>query len=129
MVFVYLLVSSTKIAHVRLCALSLVVQAIVQRLLFLSSEILTVKQRIAQESEGGLQVGTLEYAVMQLEDYSNDLENRVVKRFDEAAAAADMSAMKECAFIMSELKRETALAQVKLILFARHNPPETASTC
>lgn len=53
--------------------------------------------------------GSIEHAVLQVESYRNVLENRVVSRFDTAAAAGDLSAMAQCARIMSQFRRGDAI--------------------
>ena len=52
--------------------------------------------------------GTLDYAVQQLEGYRNELENRVVSRFDKAESRRDLADMAECARIMREFERQAS---------------------
>lgn len=87
-------------------------QAVAERLLLLTSEVQTAKQRVGLDGDGAPSLGSLEYAVLRLEEYANDLESRVVLRFDGAASVGDIAGMQECALIMSELMREMTLAQV-----------------
>ena len=61
--------------------------------------------------------GTIEYARQQLESYRNQLEKRVVSRFDAAEAKRDLAAMAACARVMQEFERSssaTSLVQVLL---------------
>ena len=61
--------------------------------------------------------GTIEYARQQLESYRNQLENRVVSRFDAAEARRDLAAMAACARVMREFEKSssaTSLVQVLL---------------
>ena len=61
--------------------------------------------------------GTIAYAVQRLEEYRNDLENRVVRRFDAATAAGDLEAMAECSRIMTEFPRgEDIVTQVHTVV-------------
>ncbi|GMH37503.1 hypothetical protein BSKO_05376 [Bryopsis sp. KO-2023] len=85
--------------------------AVSQRLLLVSSDLRTAKQRVGIDGGGALTLGSIDYAVARLEEYANDLENRVVMRFDGAASIGDTTAMGECAHIMAELNREMTLAQ------------------
>lgn len=60
--------------------------------------------------------GTIAYAVQRLEEYRNELENRVVRRFDSATAAGDLEAMAECSRIMTEFPRgEDIVTQVRWV--------------
>lgn len=56
--------------------------------------------------------GTFEYAKLKLDEYCNELERKVVDKFDYAANKKEIEVMKECASIMAELDREMKLAHV-----------------
>ena len=49
--------------------------------------------------------GTIEYAADKLEEFRQQLELKVVSRFDVAAGKADFPAMAQCASIMSHFPR------------------------
>ncbi|XP_010536964.1 PREDICTED: exocyst complex component SEC10 [Tarenaya hassleriana] len=66
---------------------------------------------------GGTAVGNatagrgLEVAVANLQDYCNELENRLLSRFDAASQRRDLSTMSECAKILSQFNRGTSAMQ------------------
>ena len=95
-------------------------QDIAYRLMLLTSEMLSAKARLHDSSEQPSDItpraGTLDYSIVALQSYCNDLENRVVNRFDFCTAAFDQEGMKECANIMAKLNKESVLAQVSLPL-------------
>lgn len=49
--------------------------------------------------------GSIEYAAAKLEEFRQQLELKVVSRFDVAAGKGDFSAMAQCARIMSHFPR------------------------
>ncbi|CAN7068446.1 unnamed protein product [Brassica rapa subsp. trilocularis] len=53
----------------------------------------------------------LEVAVANLQDYCNELENRLLSRFDAASQRRDLSSMSECAKILSQFNRGTSAMQ------------------
>ncbi|XP_078436856.1 exocyst complex component sec10 [Wolffia australiana] len=53
----------------------------------------------------------LEVAVANLQDYCNELENRLLSRFDAASQKRDLSTMGECAKILSQFNRGTSAMQ------------------
>ncbi|KAJ4908477.1 Exocyst complex component SEC10 [Raphanus sativus] len=53
----------------------------------------------------------LEVAVANLQDYCNELENRLLSRFDAASQRRDLSTMSECAKILSQFNRGTSAMQ------------------
>ncbi|CDP13409.1 unnamed protein product [Coffea canephora] len=53
----------------------------------------------------------LEVAVANLQDYCNELENRLLSRFDAASQKRDLSTMAECAKILSQFNRGTSAMQ------------------
>ncbi|KAL4199583.1 hypothetical protein AMTRI_Chr03g51900 [Amborella trichopoda] len=66
---------------------------------------------------GGSVMGTsnasrgLEVAVSNLQDYCNELENRLLSRFDAASQRRELSTMAECANILSQFNRGTSAMQ------------------
>lgn len=92
-------------------------QEIVQRLLAVTSELLSAKARMhgsTDPSETVPAVGTLDNSIASLQEYCSDLENRVVQRFDQYTNASNREGMKECACIMAKLDKEMVLAKVTL---------------
>uniref|UniRef100_A0A0E0BQT7 Exocyst complex component Sec10 n=1 Tax=Oryza glumipatula TaxID=40148 RepID=A0A0E0BQT7_9ORYZ len=53
----------------------------------------------------------LEVAVANLQEYCNELENRLLARFDTASQRREMSTMAECAKILSQFNRGTSAMQ------------------
>ncbi|KAL3572055.1 hypothetical protein D5086_025959 [Populus alba] len=53
----------------------------------------------------------LEVAVANLQDYCNELENRLLARFDAASQKRELSTMAECAKILSQFNRGTSAMQ------------------
>ncbi|XAR54015.1 hypothetical protein NMG60_11028994 [Bertholletia excelsa] len=53
----------------------------------------------------------LEVAVANLQEYCNELENRLLSRFDVASQKRDLSTMAECAKILSQFNRGTSAMQ------------------
>ncbi|KAJ3671455.1 hypothetical protein LUZ60_007534 [Juncus effusus] len=53
----------------------------------------------------------LEVAVANLQDYCNELENRLLSRFDTASQRRELSTMAECAKILSQFNRGTSAMQ------------------
>lgn len=53
----------------------------------------------------------LEVAVANLQDYCNELENRLLTRFDAASQRRELSTMAECAKILSQFNRGTSAMQ------------------
>ncbi|KAJ3688345.1 hypothetical protein LUZ61_017509 [Rhynchospora tenuis] len=53
----------------------------------------------------------LEVAVANLQDYCNELENRLLARFDAASQRRELSTMSECAKILSQFNRGTSAMQ------------------
>lgn len=53
----------------------------------------------------------LEVAVANLQEYCNELENRLLARFDAASQRRDLSTMAECAKILSQFNRGTSAMQ------------------
>ncbi|RVX10086.1 Exocyst complex component SEC10a [Vitis vinifera] len=53
----------------------------------------------------------LEVAVANLQDYCNELENRLLSRFDAASQRRELSTMSECAKILSQFNRGTSAMQ------------------
>ncbi|BBG97586.1 exocyst complex component sec10 [Prunus dulcis] len=53
----------------------------------------------------------LEVAVSNLQDYCNELENRLLARFDAASQRRELSTMAECAKILSQFNRGTSAMQ------------------
>ncbi|KAI4364714.1 hypothetical protein MLD38_020769 [Melastoma candidum] len=53
----------------------------------------------------------LEVAVANLQEYCNELENRLLSRFDAASQKRDLSSMAECAKILSQFNRGTSAMQ------------------
>ncbi|CAM8949738.1 unnamed protein product [Rhodiola kirilowii] len=53
----------------------------------------------------------LEVAVANLQDYCNELENRLLSRFDAASQRRELSVMSECAKILSQFNRGTSAMQ------------------
>ncbi|XP_048142045.1 exocyst complex component SEC10b-like isoform X2 [Rhodamnia argentea] len=53
----------------------------------------------------------LEVAVANLQDYCNELENRLLARFDAASQRRELSTMGECAKILSQFNRGTSAMQ------------------
>ncbi|KAJ6404281.1 hypothetical protein OIU84_012460 [Salix udensis] len=53
----------------------------------------------------------LEVAVTNLQDYCNELENRLLARFDAASQKRELSTMAECAKILSQFNRGTSAMQ------------------
>ncbi|XP_010261379.1 PREDICTED: exocyst complex component SEC10-like [Nelumbo nucifera] len=53
----------------------------------------------------------LEVAVANLQDYCNELENRLLARFDAASHRRELSTMAECAKILSQFNRGTSAMQ------------------
>ncbi|KAF5477510.1 hypothetical protein F2P56_004144 [Juglans regia] len=53
----------------------------------------------------------LEVAVANLQDYCNELENRLLARFDAALQKRELSTMSECAKILSQFNRGTSAMQ------------------
>lgn len=53
----------------------------------------------------------LEVAVANLQDYCNELENRLLSRFDAASQRRELSTMGECAKILSQFNRGTSAMQ------------------
>ncbi|EPS73932.1 hypothetical protein M569_00824, partial [Genlisea aurea] len=53
----------------------------------------------------------LEVAVNNLQEYCNELENRLLSRFDAASQKRELSAMAECAKILSKFNRGTSAMQ------------------
>ncbi|CAL9166352.1 unnamed protein product [Musa hybrid cultivar] len=53
----------------------------------------------------------LEVAVGNLQDYCNELENRLLSRFDAASQRRELSTMAECAKILSQFNRGTSAMQ------------------
>ncbi|XP_027080893.1 exocyst complex component SEC10b-like [Coffea arabica] len=53
----------------------------------------------------------LEVAVANLQEYCNELENRLLSRFDAASQKRDLSTMAECAKILSQFNRGTSAMQ------------------
>lgn len=91
-------------------------QEVAQRLLSVSSELLSAKARMHDTTDASPKpfAGMLDQAISALEKYSNDLENRIVCRFDFCTSASDREGMKECASIMAKLNKEKILAQVRI---------------
>ncbi|KAI3441763.1 WRKY domain-containing protein [Psidium guajava] len=71
------------------------------------------RQGIAVSSEVGNATASrgLEVAVANLQDYCNELENRLLARFDAASQRRDLSTMGECAKILSQFNRGTSAMQ------------------
>ncbi|KAK2650202.1 hypothetical protein Ddye_017691 [Dipteronia dyeriana] len=73
----------------------------------------------AEEDMGrqGIEMGNatasrgLEVAVANLQDYCNELENRLLSRFDAASQRRELSTMSECAKILSQFNRGTSAMQ------------------
>ncbi|XP_070027044.1 exocyst complex component SEC10b-like [Nicotiana sylvestris] len=53
----------------------------------------------------------LEVAVANLQEYCNELENRLLARFDAASQKRELSTMRECAKILSQFNRGTSAMQ------------------
>ncbi|XP_052113668.1 exocyst complex component SEC10b [Arachis duranensis] len=53
----------------------------------------------------------LEVAVANLQDYCNELENRLISRFDSASQKRELTTMAECAKILSQFNRGTSAMQ------------------
>ncbi|XP_060181594.1 exocyst complex component SEC10b-like isoform X1 [Lycium barbarum] len=53
----------------------------------------------------------LEVAVANLQEYCNELENRLLSRFDAASQKRELSTMRECAKILSQFNRGTSAMQ------------------
>ncbi|KAK4351211.1 hypothetical protein RND71_030524 [Anisodus tanguticus] len=53
----------------------------------------------------------LEVAVANLQEYCNELENRLLARFDAASQKRELSSMRECAKILSQFNRGTSAMQ------------------
>ena len=49
--------------------------------------------------------GTVDYAVLRLDEYRQQLQSRVIERYDAAVAAGNLATMAQCARIMSEFQR------------------------
>jgi len=59
--------------------------------------------------------GTIEYSKQQVENYRNQLQHRVVTRFDKAETEKDLADMAACAAVMEELENNhsgSSLVQV-----------------
>ncbi|KAI3412209.1 uncharacterized protein J3R85_017578 [Psidium guajava] len=71
------------------------------------------RQGIAVSSEAGNATASrgLEVAVANLQDYCNELENRLLARFDAASQRRELSTMGECAKILSQFNRGTSAMQ------------------
>ncbi|KAK4266905.1 hypothetical protein QN277_023765 [Acacia crassicarpa] len=91
-----------------------------------TAEAASVAQKLrsfAEEDIGGHGIGApsmignataskgLEYAVANLQEYCNELENRLLARFDAASQKRDLSTMSECAKILSQFNRGTSAMQ------------------
>ncbi|KAF5731753.1 putative sec10 [Tripterygium wilfordii] len=71
------------------------------------------RQGISAESVVGNATASrgLEVAVANLQDYCNELENRLLARFDAASQRRELSTMAECAKILSQFNRGTSAMQ------------------
>ncbi|KAF5733083.1 putative sec10 [Tripterygium wilfordii] len=71
------------------------------------------RQGIASQSVVGNATASrgLEVAVANLQDYCNELENRLLARFDAASQRRELSTMSECAKILSQFNRGTSAMQ------------------
>ena len=49
--------------------------------------------------------GTVDYAVLRLDEYRQQLQSRVIERYDAAVAGGNLATMAQCARIMSEFQR------------------------
>lgn len=84
--------------------------AMTGRMQALAQELATAKERAGLASNlpsaaAAQQPGTIEYAAAKLEDFRQQLELKVVSRFDVAAGKGDYAAMSQCARIMSHFPR------------------------
>ena len=61
----------------------------------------------------GGELGSVGRAIENLELYSDWLENRIIKRFDAAAAKRDESAMADCVAIMCRFGRDANIVTVR----------------
>ncbi|CAL5397611.1 unnamed protein product [Camellia sinensis] len=70
-------------------------------------------QSIAAPSVAGNATASrgLEVAVANLQEYCNELENRLLSRFDVASQRRELSTMKDCAKILSQFNRGTSAMQ------------------
>ncbi|XP_057523823.1 exocyst complex component SEC10b [Amaranthus tricolor] len=71
------------------------------------------RQGIGVQSAAGNAAASrgLEVAVANLQDYCNELENRLLQRFDAASQRRELSAMAECAKILSQFNRGSSAMQ------------------
>ncbi|KAL8144344.1 hypothetical protein V2J09_017376 [Rumex salicifolius] len=71
------------------------------------------KQGIGAPSDTGNATASrgLEVAVANLQDYCNELENRLLSRFDAASQKREISTMSECAKILSQFNRGSSAMQ------------------
>ncbi|CAO2820197.1 unnamed protein product [Amaranthus hypochondriacus] len=71
------------------------------------------RQGIGVQSTAGNAAASrgLEVAVANLQDYCNELENRLLQRFDAASQRRELSAMAECAKILSQFNRGSSAMQ------------------
>ncbi|KAK9715956.1 hypothetical protein RND81_06G201500 [Saponaria officinalis] len=77
------------------------------------------EEDVGRQGIGGVQSNTgnvtasrgLEVAVANLQEYCNELENRLLQRFDSASQRRELSTMAECAKILSQFNRGSSAMQ------------------
>ncbi|KAH9626737.1 hypothetical protein KSS87_022051 [Heliosperma pusillum] len=71
------------------------------------------RQGIGVQSNTGIATASrgLEVAVANLQEYCNELENRLLQRFDSASQRRELSTMAECAKILSQFNRGSSAMQ------------------
>jgi len=66
--------------------------------------------------------GSVDFAVMRLDEYRQRLQSRVIERYDAAVASGNLATMAQCARIMSEFQR----GQETCVQVTRHGPLRAA---
>uniref|UniRef100_A0A7I4E8W1 Exocyst complex component Sec10 n=1 Tax=Physcomitrium patens TaxID=3218 RepID=A0A7I4E8W1_PHYPA len=86
--------------------------AVAQKLRLIAEEGIGIYGGYSGQQKSGTNVTPgLEVAVSNLQDYCNELENRLLIRFDNAAQKWELSTMAECAKILSQFNRGSSAMQ------------------
>ncbi|KAL8114109.1 exocyst complex component SEC10b [Apium graveolens] len=85
--------------------------SIAQKLRSFAEEDIGRRQNISSAEGNATASRGLEVAVANLQEYCNELENRLLSRFDAASQRRELSTMAECAKILSQFNKGTSAMQ------------------